>query len=293
MKKRICLMLLLAALCAALQLPAQTLPESFGVSKVESDALVAFIRAEFTPEIYFVKVPADKRNYTVRAPREQFLEKAFAALREGGYQVWQYDGKYFVAREGDLRPVLPTGYFARQEPVKPADDSSALYQGRSVTMTFQNKIYEIGDPERARRSGRASVRGYVRDADGEALIGVPVCIGESRVCTVTDSDGFYTFSIPVEDTTSSALVYSPAISKNLVIVLLPDPLGPAKHKSIGFLKALSNIYLLSIRINQYRCLFVLVIYGQRLFTNFSFSLCVADSLPSSFIHICIIGRKNS
>ena len=113
MKKRICLMLLLAALCAAAQLPAQTLPESFGVSKVESDALVAFIRAEFTPEIYFVKDPADKRNYTVRAPREQFLEKAFAALREGGYQVWQYDGKYFVAREGDLRPVLPTGYFAR------------------------------------------------------------------------------------------------------------------------------------------------------------------------------------
>ena len=198
MKKRICLMLLLAALCATAQLPAQTLPESFGVSKVESDALVAFIRAEFTPEIYFVKDPADKRNYTVRAPREQFLEKAFAALREGGYQVWQYDGKYFVAREGDLRPVLPTGYFARQEPVKPADDSSALYQGRSVTMTFQNKIYEIGDPERARRSGRASVRGYVRDAGtGEPLTGVSVYDTTGRSFATTDAYGYYNLSLPV------------------------------------------------------------------------------------------------
>lgn len=48
-------------------------------------------------------------------------------------------------------------------------------------------------------SGRErKVQGYVRDESGEPLVGVPVCIGESRVCTVTDSEGYYTFSIPVE-----------------------------------------------------------------------------------------------
>jgi TonB-linked SusC/RagA family outer membrane protein len=51
-------------------------------------------------------------------------------------------------------------------------------------------------------SGRErTVKGYVRDEDGELLVGVPVCIGETRVCTVTDADGFYTFKIPVETTT--------------------------------------------------------------------------------------------
>ncbi len=51
-------------------------------------------------------------------------------------------------------------------------------------------------------SGRErTVKGYVRDEDGELLVGVPVCIGETRVCTVTDADGFYTFKIPVEATT--------------------------------------------------------------------------------------------
>lgn len=51
-------------------------------------------------------------------------------------------------------------------------------------------------------SGRErTVKGYVRDEDGKLLVGVPVCIGETRVCTVTDADGFYTFKIPVEATT--------------------------------------------------------------------------------------------
>ena len=50
-------------------------------------------------------------------------------------------------------------------------------------------------------SGRMrNVSGYVRDEAGDPLIGVPVCIGETRVCTVTDADGYYTFKIPVEKT---------------------------------------------------------------------------------------------
>ena len=51
-------------------------------------------------------------------------------------------------------------------------------------------------------SGRTrTISGYVRDADGEPLIGVPVCIGEGRVCTITDDLGFFTFKVPVESTT--------------------------------------------------------------------------------------------
>lgn len=50
-----------------------------------------------------------------------------------------------------------------------------------------------------KQSGKMRVvKGVVRDEHGEVLAGVPICIGESRVCTVTDADGFYTFDIPVE-----------------------------------------------------------------------------------------------
>jgi len=45
-----------------------------------------------------------------------------------------------------------------------------------------------------------TIKGYVRDAEGQALLGVPVCIGESRVCTVTDANGYFVFKIPTERT---------------------------------------------------------------------------------------------
>ena len=44
------------------------------------------------------------------------------------------------------------------------------------------------------------IQGKVKDADGQPLMGVPICIGETRVCTVTDEDGNSSFSIPVERT---------------------------------------------------------------------------------------------
>ncbi|MBQ9222915.1 MAG: SusC/RagA family TonB-linked outer membrane protein [Prevotella sp.] len=69
----------------------------------------------------------------------------------------------------------------------------------NCTYTVNGNIVTISQKK---LSGRErTVRGYVRDADGETLVGVPVCIGETRVCTVTDADGFYTFKIPVEATT--------------------------------------------------------------------------------------------
>lgn len=69
----------------------------------------------------------------------------------------------------------------------------------NCTYTVNGNIVTISQKK---LSGRErTVRGYVRDADGEILVGVPVCIGETRVCTVTDADGFYTFKIPIEATT--------------------------------------------------------------------------------------------
>ncbi|MBR1463411.1 MAG: SusC/RagA family TonB-linked outer membrane protein [Prevotella sp.] len=52
----------------------------------------------------------------------------------------------------------------------------------------------------SRDNGERVVKGVVRDNEGNELIGVPVCIGETRVCTVTDADGFYTFKIPTSKT---------------------------------------------------------------------------------------------
>ena len=63
-------------------------------------------------------------------------------------------------------------------------------KGNIVTITKQQQ------------SGRQrTIKGVVRDDTGAPLMGVPICIGETRVCTVTDEDGSYSFKIPVEKTT--------------------------------------------------------------------------------------------
>ena len=191
--------LLLAVLCSAFSAVAQTPAEGFGVYKVESDELVDFIRREITPDIYFIKDPADNRNYTIRVPREQFLQRALQELRAGGYTVTQYDGKYFVLRGAEIATTLPSGYFDVRRKAAAGDDSLQRYLGeQNVTMTFQNKIYEIGDPESRRKGGKATVRGYVRDvASGEPLTGVSVYDETGKSFTLTDEYGFYKLTLPL------------------------------------------------------------------------------------------------
>ena len=67
------------------------------------------------------------------------------------------------------------------------------------TYTIKGNIVTI---TQQKMSGKErTIKGYVRDESGEPIIGAPICIGETRVCTVTDAEGFYTFKIPVEKTT--------------------------------------------------------------------------------------------
>ena len=72
-------------------------------------------------------------------------------------------------------------------------------KGKFITVYKSNRPFRQ-DQGMASSGATRTVKGYVRDSDGELLVGVPICIGESRVCTVTDADGFYTFPIPVEQT---------------------------------------------------------------------------------------------
>lgn len=69
----------------------------------------------------------------------------------------------------------------------------------SITKTGQDRPFRK-DVAVAQQTATRNVKGVVRDADGEPLIGVPVSIGNGNVSTVTDANGNYTLSIPTEET---------------------------------------------------------------------------------------------
>ena len=125
---------LLLALSLGASLSAQDLLE---VKRVELDSLVRFLRREFQPDIYFVKDEAEQATFSVSAPRAQFLEAAFDALREKGYIVSSYGSARFILHSKSVFASLPAGYF--DDGVGRLSDDSGLQQYLAEPSRIQSK----------------------------------------------------------------------------------------------------------------------------------------------------------
>ncbi len=207
MKRIPCILLLLAAILAGGELYAQDLVE---VKRVELDSLVRFLRKEFQPDIYYVKDAAEQSTFSVSAPRAQFLEAAFDALREKGYVVSSYGSSRFILHSKSVFTSLPSGYFDDGKTSHLVNDSGLqqYLAEQSAIVTFQNKIYEIGESNAGRR-GKVYVSGHVRDiSSGEPLTGVSVYDEKTGAYAVTDAAGFYRVALPVGDNQLNLSGYS-------------------------------------------------------------------------------------
>ena len=204
MKRLLCIILLAAGLGSG-SLSAQDLLE---VKRVELDSLVRFLRQEFQPDIYYVKDEAEQSTFTVSAPRGRFLEAAFDALREKGYIVSAYGSARFILHSKSVFTSLPTGYFDSGKNLSDDSELQKYLAEQSAVVTFQNKVYEIGESTAGRR-GKVYVSGHVRDvASGEPLTGVSVYDDKTGAYTVTDGDGFYRLALPVGDNLLNLSGYS-------------------------------------------------------------------------------------
>ena len=167
------------------------------VRRVEADSLLSFLRKEINPRIYYLSSEMDHSSFTVSAPREQFLERAMDELRARDYIVSEYDGAWFVTRSKGLVQDLPTGYFDRGGSTRDNGELLRLIEDQNTMVTFQNKVYEIGEKVEG-RTGKAIVSGYVHDvSSGEPLTGVAVYDERSGAYSLTDEYGFYRISLPI------------------------------------------------------------------------------------------------
>ena len=201
------LLTLLAALCAGTAvLSAQDVLE---VRRVELDSLVHFLRREIQPDIYYVKDAEEQSTFSVSAPRDRFLEAAFDALREKGYIISSYGSARFILHSKSVFTSLPAGYFDDGRSLLANDSGLQQYLAeQSAVVTFQNKVYEIGESN-AGRSGKVYLSGHVRDvSSGEPLVGVSVYDDKTGAYTVTDGSGFYRLALPVGDNLLNLSGYS-------------------------------------------------------------------------------------
>jgi len=171
--------------------------QNIELRRVEADSLLRFLKSEIAPQLYFLPDTSDKGKYSVIAPKEGFLESAVEELRAAGYIFSEYGGYCFILKNLGISQGLPAGYFDRN--VKASDDDllSKYLSAESTVATFQNKVYDIGDPASTRK-GKATVHGYVRNvATGEPLVGISVYDDSGKAYAMTDAYGYYNIILPI------------------------------------------------------------------------------------------------
>ena len=195
------------ALCIALL--STVVCRSQEVTRVEVDSLLTVLRHNAGSTVYYIRDTSDKYHYTVGSSGEGFVSNAFQALRAQGYSVTEYDGKWFILKNNGFSTTLPAGYFDTDAASGSGNEELKKFiENNNAIVTFQNKIYDIGDPN-CGKTGQVTVKGYVKDiASGEPLVGVSVYDDSGRHFAQTDAYGFYKIMLPVGENTLGFSGYS-------------------------------------------------------------------------------------
>ena len=158
--------------------------------QVSADSLINYLRRDLSQIIYYVRDTSDKNTYTLKAPASGIGKSIVNAFRERGYTVLEHDGAKFILRGHSFALSLPDGYFdnlAKQE----SSTAPEMVEQQRQQLTFQNKIYEVGDKRMGKR-GSFYLSGTVSDVkSGDPIAGVAVVDEKSGNYTQTDSYGQY------------------------------------------------------------------------------------------------------
>ena len=130
------------------------------------------------------------KTITYKCSNEKLQKALMTVERQSGYYRLQYA----------MEDVAPYSVTANIKNASAEDAVKQLLRNTNLQYEMNGRFIQVYAKKQSMSGRTRTVKGYVRDDNGEPLVGVPVCIGEGRVCTITDAEGFYTFPIPVEQT---------------------------------------------------------------------------------------------
>ncbi len=139
----------------------------------------------------------DSTRFTLKAENvhlNSLLDKLFSNT-DLTYSI-DRNKNIFITKGTALTLNLPPGYWHGNEPLKPetisVKEKKGIVQPVVVSSTIENRIIEIGSPSSSLKGGRASIAGYVRNAEsGEELSGVTVTVENTKVQVATDQFGYF------------------------------------------------------------------------------------------------------
>ncbi len=121
-----------------------------------------------------------------------------ARLADALQQVERLSGYYYV--QFAYEDVASYSVTANMKNVSMEDAMSELLSDKPLRYEVRDRFVTVTKSDVTKPKGTRIIRGTVRDADGEVLVGVPVSIGDNSVGAVTDVNGRYTLSVPTSQT---------------------------------------------------------------------------------------------
>ncbi|MCD7931994.1 MAG: TonB-dependent receptor [Tannerellaceae bacterium] len=171
----------------------------------EAPAVEVFTRIEEQTGLRIYCHPADTDSlfFTVHADKEEPESLLNRILEPDEMQVFRYQDKLFITTAQLFLVALPEGYFAREKERETTEDTTGYdlslltLSRRNQKATSENKVYEIGDADKAVTSGRVTLNGRITDfKTGEPVAGIALFVKNPLIGTTTDAYGYYTIRLP-------------------------------------------------------------------------------------------------
>ncbi len=141
----------------------------------------------------WLSAPTVHAQATVGGGKQVTLNLKTATVKDFFNQVKKQTGLNFIY-SSDLAKTWPkVNVQVQNKPVR--EVLNQVIGGINCTYEIQGNIVTV--TRRLAGERIRTVTGYVTDEQGEPLPGVSICIDDSKVCTITDSEGFYTLKVPV------------------------------------------------------------------------------------------------
>lgn len=194
------LLLIIILSVVSLSLVAQQQASEMTYRKIEFDSLMTLMRQESNARVYYPTDHSTKNLlFTIKATKGNVPGAIKKELESAGFTVSEYHNSIFVLKGTGITASLPQGYFVKEEQkqdAKAADYIDALTNTNRVAISA-NKVYEIGDKEFAKKSGKIYLSGYIRNAQtGEPVIGAAIFNHTTNAFTQSDAYGFYKIILP-------------------------------------------------------------------------------------------------
>ncbi len=181
--------------------------------KIEFDSLMTIMQKESGRRVYYLLNDNSSKNltFTIKAGKGQLFNTIKKELESVGFTVSNYGNGIFVLKGTGLTSLLPKGYFdeeAHKQEIRAVDYIDALTNASNVA-TSASKVYEIGDKDFIKKSGRIYLSGYIRDSrTGEPVVGAAIFNNSTKAFTQSDAYGFYKILLPTGKNELSVSGYS-------------------------------------------------------------------------------------